>query len=161
MRRSWGYPPPLEVLADKMDLPLRKAKIVRRAIKALRAPNQQPTDRDGSLVEMSDLVADSREAPPDTRALQSEELRTLRQLLEAIDDREAKILRLRFGMDGQEPMTLKEIASQVGISRERVRQIVDESLTKLNGQLTDNKPSRFFRRSFHEGLETQHAIAPA
>ena len=156
-----GYPPPLEVLADKMDLPLRKAKIVRRAIKALRAPNQQPTDRDGSLVEMSDLVADSREAPPDTRALQSEELRTLRQLLEAIDDREAKLLRLRFGMDGQEPMTLKEIASQVGISRERVRQIVDESLTKLNGQLTDNKPSRFFRRSFHEGLETQHAIAPA
>jgi len=154
-----GYPPPLEMLAERMDLPLRKAKIVKRAIKALKAPNQAPVDRDGGLVEMSDLVADSREAPPDTRALRDEELRTLRQLLEAIDDREAKILRLRFGMDGQEPMTLKEIASQVGISRERVRQIVDESLTKLNGQLNDKKPSRFFRRSFHEGLDAETGAA--
>ncbi|MEL7472169.1 MAG: sigma-70 family RNA polymerase sigma factor, partial [Planctomycetota bacterium] len=112
-----GYPPPIEVLAERMDLPIRKAKIIRRAIKALRAPNQQPVDRDGSLVEMSDLVADSRELTPDDRSLRSEELKTLRHLLEAIDDREARILRLRFGLDGQEPMTLKEVAAEVGISR--------------------------------------------
>lgn len=152
-----GYPPPIEVLAERMDLPIRKAKIIRRAIKALRAPNQQPVDRDGSLVEMSDLVADSRELTPDDRSLRSEELKTLRHLLEAIDDREARILRLRFGLDGQEPMTLKEVAAEVGISRERVRQIVDESLTKLNGQLSDKKPSRFFRRSFDERMVDETA----
>jgi len=43
-------------------------------------------------------------------------------------------------------LTLKQIAENVGISRERVRQIVDEALEKLNTRLNDDKPSQFFRR---------------
>jgi RNA polymerase primary sigma factor len=78
--------------------------------------------------------------------LQSDELQILNQLLDTIDEREAKILRLRFGLDGVEPLTLKEIADQVGCSRERVRQIVDESLTKLNQRINDDKPSQFFKK---------------
>jgi len=69
------------------------------------------------------------------------------KLLDSIDVHEAQILRLRFGLDGQEPLTLKEIADSVGISRERVRQIVDESLTKLNAQISDDRPSRFFKEN--------------
>jgi RNA polymerase primary sigma factor len=80
--------------------------------------------------------------------LQSEEITVLRRLLETIDDREGTILRLRFGLDGREPLTLKQIADEVGISRERVRQIVDEALEKLNERLQDAKPTRFFRREF-------------
>ena len=57
------------------------------------------------------------------------------------------ILKLRFGLDGQDPMTLKQIADAVSISRERVRQIVDEALTKLNAQLTDERPTRFLREN--------------
>jgi hypothetical protein len=52
---------------------------------------------------------------------------------------------MRFGFDGQEPLTLKQIASEIGISRERVRQIADEALRKLNSQLNDDRPTRFFR----------------
>jgi len=79
--------------------------------------------------------------------VRDDELATIRRLLDAIDEREARILRMRFGFDGHEPLTLKEIAAEIGISRERVRQIADEALRKLNGQLTEERPSKFFRRA--------------
>jgi RNA polymerase primary sigma factor len=55
--------------------------------------------------------------------------------------REAAILRLRFGLDGEEPLTLKEIGERVGLTRERVRQIEAEALRKLNARMT--KPSQY------------------
>jgi len=139
-----GHPPSLQQLADFMQLPLRKLRIIKRAVKAFQTPTSSATDLDGELVGMSELIADTRHGTPDQRTFQSEEITVLKRLLDSIDEREAQILRLRFGMDGQEPLTLKEIADAVGISRERVRQIVDESLTKLNEQITDERPTRFF-----------------
>lgn len=142
-----GHPPSLQQLADRMQLPLRKVKIIKRAVRAFQAPSSSATGQDGELVGLSELVADTRSGTPDERTFRSDEVQLLNRLLASIDEREAQILRLRFGMDGQEPMTLKEIADAVGISRERVRQIVDESLTKLNGQLTDERPTRFLREN--------------
>lgn len=141
-----GAPPSMEQLAEAMDLPVKKVKIIKRAVKAFHAPSQAPSDGDGGLMQLGELIADSRVGTPDERTLQSEELEILRRLMETIDEREALILKLRFGLDGQDPLTLKEIARDVGISRERVRQIVEESLERLNERLNDAKPSRFFRR---------------
>ena len=56
----------------------------------------------------------------------------IRKLLDAIDEREAKVLRMRFGLDDREPRTLKEIGQVLNLSRERVRQIEHEALRKLN-----------------------------
>ena len=53
-------------------------------------------------------------------------------LLGEIDEREASILRMRFGLDDGEAMTLKEIGATIGLTRERVRQIETEALRKLN-----------------------------
>ena len=72
--------------------------------------------------------------------LRNDDLETIRILLEAIDDREAKILRLRFGFNGDEPLTLKEIGVQVGLTRERVRQIEIEALRKLNKRMDSDRP---------------------
>jgi DNA-directed RNA polymerase sigma subunit (sigma70/sigma32) len=109
---------------------------------------------------LGELVADTRVGTPDDRAFQREELDVLRRLLDTIDDREATILRLRFGLDGREPLTLKQIADQIGISRERVRQIVDEALSRLNERLSDAKPSRFFRRDADEFEATDSPSRP-
>lgn len=144
LENELGYPPSIQQLAEAMDLPVRKVKIIKRAVKAFQAPSQEPTDASGDLVGLGEMLADSRNGQPGDAVLRHEELKTLRKLLEAIDEREAKILRLRFGLDGQEPLTLKQIAEEVGISRERVRQIVDEALTKLNAQINDDRPTRFF-----------------
>lgn len=141
-----GHTPSMEQLAEAMDLPLKKVRIIRRAVRAFRTPAQEGSGSDGDLMSLSEMISDVRDGTPDERVLQSEDLGVLKQLLETIDEREARILRLRFGLDGQEPLTLKQIAEEVGISRERVRQIVDEALAKLNERLNDAKPSRFFRR---------------
>lgn len=142
-----GHPPSLQELAQAMDLPVKKIRIIRRAMKAFQTPTQESARGSGSdLMSLGELIADQRVGTPEERMLQSDEMKTLNKLLETIDEREAKILRLRFGLDGIEPLTLKEIADSVGISRERVRQIVDEALTKLNERLHDDRPSRFFRR---------------
>jgi RNA polymerase primary sigma factor len=145
-----GYPPTLAELAKAMDLPIKKVRIIRRAVKAFQTPSQEPRDREGGLINLSDIVADSRVGTPEESVLRSDELFMLKQLLDTIDEREARILRLRFGLDGCEPLTLKQIADDIGISRERVRQIVDEALTKLNERLTDDNPSQYFRREGDE-----------
>lgn len=143
-----GYAPSLQDLAKAMDLPIKKLRIIRRAVKAFHTPLRGTRDDNGDLMSMSEIIADSRAAMPDESMLRSEELVTLKRLLDSIDDREARILRLRFGLDGCEPLTLKQIADEVGISRERVRQVVDEALTKLNERLMDDKPGQQLRERF-------------
>ncbi len=142
-----GHEPTMEELSQAMDLPVKKIQIIKRAVRAFNAPNQAPRDLNGEAVGLGGLIQDYRGTSPDDQSLKAEELGILRRLMETIDDREAGILRLRFGLDGSEPMTLKEIAGEVGISRERVRQIIEESLDRLNERLNDAKPSQFFRRT--------------
>ena len=148
-----GYPPSLNDLAKAMELPVKKVRIIRRAVKAFQSTNQENSD--SSLVQLGEMVADSRNGAPDESALKSEELSVLRRLLETIDDREAQILRLRFGLDGSDPLTLKEVADEMGLSRERVRQIVDEALTKLNARISDEMPSQYFRRQAETMLDDE------
>jgi len=145
LENALGRPATMQELADEMQLPLRKLKIIKRALKAVRTPSQAPTDEQGDSMNFGDLVADHRAKGPGDGMVRDDELRTIRKLLDAIDEREARILRMRFGFDGQEPLTLKQIAQEIGISRERVRQIADEALQKLNAQLNDDRPTRFFR----------------
>lgn len=147
LERELGRPPSLPELAEEMQLPLKKMRIIKRAVKAFRAPAQAPIDDNGDVMNIGDLVADERAGPPEDLVFRDDELKTIRRLLDAIDEREARILRLRFGLDGQEPLTLKQIATEIGISRERVRQIADEALAKLNAQVNDERPSRFFSQA--------------
>ena len=164
LQAELGHPPSMEQLSVSMDLPLKKIQIIKRAVKAFNAPNQAPRDIDGEAVGLDGIIEDYRGTTPDDQSLRAEELGILRRLMETIDDREADILRLRFGLDGSEPLTLKEIAAEVGISRERVRQIIEESLDRLNERLSDAKPSRFYRRDepvFEEVARDADHLAPS
>jgi len=147
LENDLGRQPSLHELADEMQLPLKKLRIIKRAIKAIRTPAQAPVDEQGDSMSLAEMVTDHRAGCPSEMMVKGDELSTIRQLLDAIDEREARILRMRFGFDGQEPLTLKQIATEIGISRERVRQIADEALRKLNSQVNDHRPSRFFRDS--------------
>lgn len=147
LENQMGRPPTMEELAAHMDLPVKKIRIIRRAVRSMQSAGQEPLDDHGNLVGMGAVVADEGILTPDEGAFRGEELNTLFKLLEAIDEREAMILRLRFGLDGREPMTLKQISEEIGLSRERVRQVVDEALTRLNAQLNDERPSRFFKEN--------------
>lgn len=134
-----GRQPSIQELAQIMDLPPRKVRIIRKAVRAFRRPTQ--TDAPGvDGLTLSDMLSDPRARTPDEQVLESDDLATIRMLLATIDHREAIILRMRFGLDGEEPLTLKEIGRKIGLTRERVRQIEIEALAKLNERLNSDKP---------------------
>ncbi len=86
-------------------------------------------DGDGTLV---DLVEDPDLIPPD-QAVDSRDLhRALRDLLEELPERERKIIKIRFGLEGKTPRTLSVIGKKFGISRERVRQIINQATRRLH-----------------------------
>jgi len=121
--------PSIDELAAHMKLSPKKLRIIRKAVKAYSSPTQSGSD-DGELT-INDLVPDTNNPSPDEQVSGDDQLRQLATLLEEIDERAAKILKLRYGLDGEDPMTLKEIGLRIGLTRERVRQIEHESLAKL------------------------------
>lgn len=135
-----GRPPTSAELAEEMKLPVRKVRIIKRAVRAMKAPAHGPIGSDGEMVNLSDVVADSRNDNPEDVVLLEDEIRTIHKLLDAIDEREATVLRMRFGLDGHQPLTLKQIGAEIGLTRERVRQIEYEALRKLNAQILSDKP---------------------
>lgn len=140
LEEQLGRQPTIQELAKEMDLPAKKVRIIRKAVKASQRPVQPGSGADGEGPSLSEMVRDERTMAPDEQVLLEDDLATIGQLLEAIDDREAKILRLRYGLDGNEPLTLKEIGTHVGLTRERVRQIEIEALKKLNQRLESDRP---------------------
>ena len=140
-----GRSPSLQELSKEMKLPVKKLVIIRRAVKAYQAPSQAPIGEDGVALDFGDLFEDTRGKQPDREASENEDFKIILKLLDSIDERDARVLRLRFGLEGHEPLTLKQIGEIVGLTRERVRQIEVEALRRLNQQLHDDKPTRFFR----------------
>src|SRR5205814_375140 len=111
-----------------------------QAVKAYHSPTQFSggSSTDGDEMTINDAVADTHNPTPDQEVQGNDELNQLSDLLGEIDEREAKILRLRYGFDDRDPMTLKEIGQEIGLTRERVRQIEHEALRKLRDAMSGN-----------------------
>jgi RNA polymerase primary sigma factor len=78
-----------------------------------------------------DYLPDEQHATPDVEAFDKALTESIEAALGSLKEREARILRLYFGLDGSEPMTLEEIGAMLGITRERVRQIKEKALSRL------------------------------
>ena len=125
-----GRPPTHEEVAKLLGLPKKKLNIIKKAIRVYNAaPQSDQGDQGWSIDEM---LMDNRAKTPDTEMVESDDLKHVIVLLEKMDKREASVLRMRFGLDDEEPKTLKEIGECLGLTRERVRQIESEALQKLN-----------------------------
>ena len=85
----------------------------------------------GEDTRLLDYLADEESAAPDEQTFVRALSDAVAESLAALKERESKILRLYFGLDGDEPMTLEEIGTRMGITRERVRQIKEKALSRL------------------------------
>ena len=100
--------------------------------KASRLQNARPQGfQDESRASMYDQLPDGRVEPPDVVFAKAEEQRLLLRLLDRLPKRDALILRLHFGLDDEEPMTLEEIGGRLGLTRERIHQIEKAALAVL------------------------------
>jgi RNA polymerase primary sigma factor len=129
LQEELGRLPSIQEIAQRMQLPEKKVRIIRRAVRAYSAPTQSSSTDAG--VVLTDMLADDKSPPPDEAILSEAESRRIAELVAALDDREQTILRLRYGFGDSEPMTLKDIGSKIGLTRERVRQLEAEALQKL------------------------------
>jgi RNA polymerase primary sigma factor len=127
-------PPTNEETAKFLGLPKKKLNIIKKAIRVYNsAPQTDQTEAGWSIDEM---LSDARTKTPDTEMVENDDLRQVMHLLDRMDPREATVLRMRFGLNDEEPKTLKEIGESLGLTRERVRQIESEALAKLSESLT-------------------------
>ena len=127
-------PPTNEEVARFLGLPKKKLNIIKKAIRVYNSAPQ--TDQPETGWSIDEMVTDVRSKAPDDEMVDTDDLKQVMSLLDKMDKREATVLRMRFGLDDEEPKTLKEIGERLGLTRERVRQIESEALSKLSESLT-------------------------
>ena len=127
--------PTTEELAERLEMTVSKVNHIRNAVKAVSSPSHDTESASG--LSLTESIADKRTPAPEDALFNESETTRIVGLLESLDDRESKILRLRYGLDGQEPMTLKQIGIEVSLTRERVRQIECEALRKIKDHIVD------------------------
>ena len=127
--QEMGREPTPEELAERMEMPEEK---VRKVLKIAKEPISMETpigdDEDSHL---GDFIEDANiQAPNDSAGFEGLR-RTTRDALEGLTAREAKVLRMRFGIDMNTDHTLEEVGKQFDVTRERIRQIEAKALRKL------------------------------
>jgi RNA polymerase primary sigma factor len=129
LTQELGRQPTIDEIAKRVRLPhdeVRDTMSIASTYQSLDDPFED--DEDNTLM---DCIPDESSARPDDvsfgRSLEDE----MRAALGCLEPREEKILRLYFGIDGAEPLTLEQIGGRMGLTRERIRQIKEKALSKL------------------------------
>ncbi|MBI3101930.1 MAG: RNA polymerase sigma factor RpoD [Burkholderiales bacterium] len=143
--QEFGYEPDASVLAEKMEIPEDK---IRKIMKIAKEPISMETpigDDDDS--HLGDFIEDSANTAPVDAAMQAGLRDVVKDILDSLTPREAKVLRMRFGIEMSTDHTLEEVGKQFDVTRERIRQIEAKALRKLK------HPSRSDKlRSFIDSL---------
>lgn len=130
-----GRTPTAEEVARVLGLPKKKLPIIKKAIRIYNSTPQ--TDQAEAGWSLGEMVMDERMKTPEDELLETDILKNVMSMLTALESREATVLKMRFGLFDTETHTLKEIGEQLGLTRERVRQIETEALRKLADGLRD------------------------
>jgi len=124
-----GREPTAEEIADEMGIDIPK---VRQVLKISQKTTSLETpigdDEDSYL---GDFIPDETQASPYDLTSKTLLKENLKEVLGALSDRESRVLKMRFGVDGKRPMTLEEVGREFGVTRERIRQIEAKALKKL------------------------------
>jgi RNA polymerase primary sigma factor len=129
LQEELGRTPTQEEIIASLQLPKKKLKIIQKALRIYNAVPQTDGPEAGAFID--DMLPDEHSGSPDSRLSASDDIHQVLGLLSALDERSASVLRLRYGLDGEDPKTLKEIGDRLGLTRERVRQIERDALGRL------------------------------
>ena len=143
--QEFGFEPDASILAEKMEIPEDK---IRKIMKIAKEPISMETpigDDDDS--HLGDFIEDTNNTAPIEAAMQAGLRDVVKDILDGLTPREAKVLRMRFGIEMSTDHTLEEVGKQFDVTRERIRQIEAKALRKLK------HPSRSDKlRSFIDSL---------
>ena len=121
-------PPTNDEIAERLDLDPAKMTMIQKAIQIYNAGTSGAPNDESNGIELL-LVDDER--PAEEMFVQNEDIQQILHLLDSLDEREATVLRMRYGLDASEPCTLLKIGEHLGLTRERVRQIEKSALANM------------------------------
>ena len=139
--QEFGFEPDASVLAEKMEIPEDK---IRKIMKIAKEPISMETpigDDDDS--HLGDFIEDSVNTAPIEAAMQAGLRDVVKDILDGLTPREAKVLRMRFGIEMAMDHTLEEVGKQFDVTRERIRQIEAKALRKLKHPSRSDKLRSF------------------
>jgi RNA polymerase primary sigma factor len=139
--QEFGFEPDASILAEKMEIPEDK---IRKIMKIAKEPISMETpigDDDDS--HLGDFIEDSTHTAPIDAALQAGLRDVVKDILDSLTPREAKVLRMRFGIEMSTDHTLEEVGKQFDVTRERIRQIEAKALRKLKHPSRSDKLRSF------------------
>lgn len=143
LMQELGREPTDEEVAEGLEIePDKVREILKIAQKTTSLETPIGDDEDSLL---GDFIPDERQATPYEATSKQLMHENLEEALGSLTERESKVLRMRFGLDGSKPLTLEEVGKVFGVTRERIRQIESKALRKLR------HPSR--RRKLQDYLE--------
>ena len=139
--QEFGFEPDASVLAERMEIPEDK---IRKIMKIAKEPISMETpigDDDDS--HLGDFIEDSANTAPMEAAMQAGLRDVVKDILDSLTPREAKVLRMRFGIEMTSDHTLEEVGKQFDVTRERIRQIEAKALRKLKHPSRSDKLRSF------------------
>lgn len=138
--QSLGRQPSTEEIAKHLGLSQKNRRVIEQTLNT----NQGTSDlTDDAVVNRAEAEfnQNAHRLAPDEIVLRSDALQTMHEILALIDPIEATVLRMRYGLEDEQPATLEKIAKALGISRERVRQMERSTLRKLHAYVVDGVPA--------------------
>ncbi|WP_288378242.1 RNA polymerase sigma factor RpoD [uncultured Massilia sp.] len=136
-----GSEPDLPTLAAKMEMPENK---VREIMKIAKEPisMETPMGEDGDS-QLGDFIEDNTTLAPLDAALHASMRNVIKEVLDSLTPREAKVLRMRYGVEMSNDHTLEEVGKQFDVTRERIRQIEAKAMSKLRQPSRSDKLKTF------------------
>lgn len=123
-------------IAEKLGVELDKVQTVMDIAQATTSLDT-PVDDDGETT-MGDLVADYAAENPYQNLVKQANIEIVDSVLSTLSTKEADILRMRFGINADKPMTLEEVGQHYGVTRERIRQVENKAIRKLRNPIRAN-----------------------
>jgi RNA polymerase primary sigma factor len=139
--QEFGFEPDASILAEKMEIPEDK---IRKIMKIAKEPISMETpigDDDDS--HLGDFIEDTLNTAPIEAAMQAGLRDVVKEILDSLTPREAKVLRMRFGIEMSTDHTLEEVGKQFDVTRERIRQIESKAVRKLKHPSRSDKLRSF------------------
>jgi RNA polymerase primary sigma factor len=135
-----GRDPTDEELASEMNLPISR-------VAHLKSVSKKPASLDSPLGEdenstLGEVVADDNAINPFEQLQSKSLIGDVNIVLAMLNPREADIIRLRFGLEGRDPLTLEQVGAKIGVTRERVRQLQEQALRQLRKEMATFEKQR-------------------
>jgi RNA polymerase sigma factor (sigma-70 family) len=133
LRQQLGREPNAEEVAQRTGLP--EATVQERMAHGPVVVSLDPQDRESEGPTLSEVLVDRRLSSPEEIVVNRMLARTVSEEVRRLPDRQRRIIENRFGLDGTQPLTFQELGKQLGLSRERARQIEREALGRLRTRI--------------------------